>query len=265
MLLLDVGQGLALVVQTRRHTLLYDAGPAMPRGLDLGESVVVPALRALGVSRVDTLVLSHGDNDHAGGAAAVMAAFPPDRVLAPEGWAHPGMATCEAGQGWTWDGVRFDFLHPPRHFPYQRNQSSCVLRVDAGGRRALLPGDIGRHVEARLAQRPGQVAAEVLLVPHHGSDTSSTLDFLAAVRPRIGLLAVGQDNRFGLPKIRVLQRHDRYGVSLHDTAGRGAIRLRLGLEGPGPVHGLRQDRRRYWRDAGPGGTGYAIGRSEPDR
>jgi competence protein ComEC len=265
LLLLDVGQGLALVVQTRGHTLLYDAGPAMPRGLDLGESVVVPALRARGVRHLDLLVLSHGDNDHAGGAAAVMAAFPPDRVLAPEGWARPGMSHCEAGQGWTWDGVDFELLHPPPHFPYQRNESSCVLRIDAGGTRALLPGDIGRHVEGRLARNPGQVAAEVLLVPHHGSDTSSSLDFLAAVRPSIGLLAVGHGNRFGLPKPRVLLRHDRYGVALHDSARRGAIRLRLGAQGPGPVHGLRQERPRYWRDAGPDGTGYAIGRSEPDR
>ncbi len=265
LLLLDVGQGLALVVQTRRHTLLYDAGPAMPRGLDLGEAVVVPALRARGVRRLDTLLLSHGDNDHAGGAAAVMTAFPPGRVLAPEGWARAGMATCEAGTGWTWDGVRFELLHPPRHFPYQRNQSSCVLRIETGGRRALLPGDIGRHVEARLARRPDQIAADVLLVPHHGSDTSSSLDFLAAVRPVVGLLAVGQDNRFGLPKPRVLARHARYGVVLHDSAGRGAIRLRLGPDGPGRVHGLRQERRRYWRDAGPDATGYASGRSEPDR
>lgn len=263
--LLDVGQGLALVVRTHRHTLLYDAGPAMPRGLDLGETVVVPALRALGLRRLDALVLSHGDNDHAGGAASVMAVFPPARVLAPEGWARPGMTPCTTGQGWTWDGVRFEILHPTPHFPYQRNESSCVLRIDAGGGRALLPGDIGRHVEARLARQPQQVAAEVLLVPHHGSDGSSSLDFLAAVRPRVGLLAVGRDNRFGLPKARALARLQRYGVVLHDSAGRGAIHLRLGPDGPGPVHGMRQDRRRYWRDAGPDGTGYAIGRSEPDR
>lgn len=266
LLLLDVGQGLALVVRTRNHVLLYDAGPAMPRGLDLGESVVVPALRARGLRRVHTLVLSHGDNDHAGGAAAVMAAFPPERVFAPEGWARTGMATCEAGQGWTWDGVSFRFLHPPRYFPYQRNESSCVLRIEAAGASVLLPGDIGRHVEARLAALPArQAAADVLLVPHHGSDTSSSLDLIAAVRPRLALLPVGHDNRFRLPKPVVLGRYARYGVVVHDTATSGAIGLRLGADGPGPVARLRQDRRRYWRDAGPDGTGYAIGRTEPDR
>lgn len=264
--LLDVGQGLSLLVRTREHTLLYDAGPAMARGLDLGETVVVPALRAIGVRRLDRLVLSHGDNDHAGGAGAVLAAFPQAHVSAPAGWATPEMTECEDGQHWEWDGVSFTVLHPPRYFPYQRNESSCVLRIEAAGASALLPGDIGRHVEARLTRQPRErIAADVLLVPHHGSDTSSSLDFLAAVRPRVGLAATGHDNRFRLPKPVVLRRYERYRVELHDTAGSGAIHLRLGQGGVGPVGRLRLDRRRYWRDAGPDGTGYAIGSSEPDR
>ncbi len=152
--LLDVGQGLSLLVRTREHTLLYDAGPAMARGLDLGETVVVPALRAVGVGRLDRLMLSHGDNDHAGGAGAVRAAFPQAHVSAPPGWATPGMTECEDGQSWEWDGVSFTVLHPPRYFPYQRNESSCVLRIGTTGASALLPGDIGRHVEARLIRRP---------------------------------------------------------------------------------------------------------------
>ncbi|MFY2764781.1 DNA internalization-related competence protein ComEC/Rec2 [Arenimonas sp. MALMAid1274] len=266
LLMLDVGQGLSLLVQTRHHSLLYDAGPAIPRGLDLGEAVVVPALRARGLSRLDRLLLSHGDNDHAGGADAVAAAFAPDQVLAAPGWARPGMRACEAGQQWQWDGVHFTVLHPPRYFPYQRNDSSCVLRIDAGGGSVLLAGDIGRHVEARLARLPAsQVRADVLLVPHHGSDTSSSLGFLAAVRPSLGLLAVGHDNRFGLPKARVLDRYARYGVSLHDSAGSGAISVRLSAAGRPRVQGLRQAQPRYWRHAGEGGSGYAIAGPEPDR
>lgn len=266
LVLLDVGQGLSLLVRTRDHALLYDAGPAVPRGLDLGEAVVVPALRALGLSRLDRLVVSHGDNDHAGGVPAVMAAMSPRSVQAPPGWAHDGMDACEAGRSWHWDGVRFTFLHPPRHFPYLRNDSSCVLRIDADGASALVAGDIGRHVEARLAKLPPErIGADVLLVPHHGSDTSSSLDFIAAVRPAIGLVAVGHANRFGLPKDIVRDRHARYGVALHDTAGSGAIRLRLGPGGAGLRQRLRHDRPRYWRDAGPGGSGYAIGSPEPDR
>lgn len=264
--LLDVGQGLSLLVRTRDHTLLYDAGPAMPRGLDLGEAVVVPAMRALGVRHLDRLLLSHGDNDHAGGAGAVLSAFPAHHVAAPAGWARPGMLACEDGETWTWNGVRFRVLHPPPHFPYQRNESSCVLRIEAEGASALLPGDIGRHIETRLLRKPQeQIAADVLLVPHHGSDTSSSLDFLAGVRPSVALVAIGHDNRFRLPKPIVLGRYDRYGVALHDTATSGAIRLRLGRAGPGPVWRLRQERRRYWRDAGPDATGYASGSSEPDR
>ncbi len=264
--LLDVGQGLALVVRTRGHVLLYDAGPAPPHGMDLGEAVVVPALRALAVAHVDRLVLSHGDNDHAGGADAVIRAYAPPVVLAPEGWAGEGMRPCVAGHAWRWDGVDFEFLHPTPHFPYLRNDSSCVLSIRTGDRRALLTGDIGRHVEARLAKLPPErIRADLLLVPHHGSDSSSSLDFLAAVRPTLGLIAVGEGNRFGLPKPAVLARYDRYAVALHDSAGSGAITARLGPGGVALRERRRQDRPRYWRHAGPGAAGYAIGRQEPGR
>ena len=264
--LMDVGQGLALLVRTRQHNLLYDAGPAMPRGLDLGEAVVLPALRAYGVRRLDALVISHGDNDHAGGAGAILRGMPVATVIAPEGWARPGMTPCRTGQSWTWDGVTFSFLHPPPHFPYQGNQSSCVLRVQAQGASALLAGDIGRHVEARLVRAPHDpIRADVLLVPHHGSDTSSSLDFIAALRPSLGLVAVGHANRFGLPKAVVSSRYRRYRVPLLDTASAGAIHLRLGPRGVQVHQRLRQDRRRYWRDAGRGAAGYAIDGPEPDR
>jgi competence protein ComEC len=266
LLVLDVGQGLSVLVLTRSHALLYDAGPAVPRGLDLGEAVVLPALRARGVQRLDALVISHGDNDHAGGAEAVRRALAPARTLAAPGWASAGMEPCLAGTTWEWDGVRFSLLHPTAHFPYQRNDSSCVLRIDAQGASALLPGDISRHVEARLARLPPeQVRADVLLVPHHGSDTSSSLDFLAAVRPSLGLVSVGHDNRFRLPKPVVLGRYQRYGVVLHDTAHSGAISLRLGGSGAGTPRRMRQDQPRYWRHAGPDRSGYAIGGTEPDR
>ena len=260
LLLVDVGQGLSLAVLTQRHVLLYDAGPAPPRGLDFGEAAVLPALRAHGVRRIDTLVISHGDNDHAGGADAVRAGLPVGRTVAPAAWARPGMQPCLAGQGWHWQGVQFTWLHPTPYFPYLRNDSSCVLRIEAAGASALLPGDIGRHVEARLAKLPAaQVRSDVLVVPHHGSDTSSSLDFLAAVRPTLGLLPVGHDNRFGLPKQIVLDRYDRYATQLLDSATSGAVRLRLGHDGVRVLERLRQDRPRYWRHAPAGGTGYAIG------
>ena len=164
------------------------------------------------------------------------------------------------------DGVAFTVLHPPEHFPYQRNESSCVLRIDAAGASALLPGDIGRHIEARLAKLPpAAIRVDVLLVPHHGSESSSSLDFLAATRPRIGLLAVGRDNRFGLPDEIVLARYDRYRVPIHATADSGAIHVRLGAGGARVVERLRVDRPRYWRDPPPAGTGYAGAVSGTDR
>ncbi|PRH83267.1 DNA internalization-related competence protein ComEC/Rec2 [Arenimonas caeni] len=258
--LLDVGQGLSMLVLTENHALLFDAGPAPPRGMDFGEAAVLPALRALGVARLDGLVASHGDNDHAGGVPAVLAALPAGERWGPRGWAPPGWRACEAGQGWQWDGVRFTWLHPTPFFPYLRNDSSCVLRIEAGGASALLPGDIGRHVEARLAKLPAaQLRSELLVVPHHGSDTSSSLDFLAAVRPRLALLPVGHDNRFGLPRPIVLARYERYGAPVLDSAGSGAIRLRLGAGGVQVLERLRPDRPRYWRHAPVGVTGYAIG------
>ncbi|MDY0022748.1 ComEC/Rec2 family competence protein, partial [Arenimonas caeni] len=258
--LLDVGLGLSMRVLTETHALLFDAGPAPPRGMDFGEAAVLPALRALGVARLDGLVASHGDNDHAGGVPAVLAALPAGERWGPRGWAPPGWRACEAGQGWQWDGVRFTWLHPTPFFPYLRNDSSCVLRIEAGGASALLPGDIGRHVEARLAKLPAaQLRSELLVVPHHGSDTSSSLDFLAAVRPRLALLPVGHDNRFGLPRPIVLARYERYGAPVLDSAGSGAIRLRLGAGGVQVLERLRPDRPRYWRHAPVGVTGYAIG------
>jgi competence protein ComEC len=257
--LFDAGQGLALLVRTAGHDLLYDAGPA-GHGGDAGETALVPALHALGVRRLERLMLSHGDSDHAGGADAVRRALPVTTHLAPPGWARPPYVACLAGGDWTLDGVRFTWLHPPPFFPYQRNESSCVLRIDTAGASAILPGDIGRHVEARLAKlEPAAIRADVLLVPHHGSAGSSSLDFIAAVRPRLALIAVGADNRFGLPKAQVLARYERYSVTVHDSAGSGAIRLRLGTDGAQLRERLRDSRRRYWRDAASAPTGYASG------
>lgn len=265
--LLDVGQGLSVLVRTSSHALLYDAGAAPPNGLDFGEAAVVPALRSLGVSRLDTVLVSHGDNDHAGGVPAVLRNFPEATLIAPEGWAGIGrpMHSCRRGQRWEWDDVGFEILHPPPLLPYLRNDSSCVLRIEAAGRVALLPGDIGRHVETRLVKEQARrLAADVLIAPHHGSGSSSSGDFLDAVRPGIALFAVGADNRFGLPKADVLQRYRALGTVLHDSAGSGAIRLTLGAKGVTVRERYRFDHPRYWRPrmevrAGQGGSGSGSG------
>ncbi|RZA28121.1 MAG: DNA internalization-related competence protein ComEC/Rec2, partial [Lysobacteraceae bacterium] len=153
LLVMDVGQGLSVLVRTRRHALLYDAGPAVADGFDAGERVVVPGLRAMGVPRLDLAVISHGDNDHAGGFEAVQAVLPVDGSLAPKGSPVAVGSACIAGRTWRWDGVDFTFLHPTAHFPYLGNEASCVLRIESGHGAVLLTGDIGEVVERELVRR----------------------------------------------------------------------------------------------------------------
>jgi competence protein ComEC len=159
------------------------------------------------------------------------------------------MAACALGQHWRRDGVDFALLHPPPLFPYLRNDSSCVLRVAAGGTVALLPGDIGAQVEQRLVrERRADLRADLLVVPHHGSLTSSGPAFLAAVAPRWAIFATGADNRFGLPRAPVVQRYRAAGATVLGTAGNGAIRLELGPRGVRVLERRRQDRPRWWRE-----------------
>ncbi len=254
---LDVGQGTAVVARTENHALLYDAGPAFGASADSGSRVVLPYLRGEGVTRLDALVVSHDDNDHAGGAASVLDALPVGMLWAslPPGHALLDAPTwrlpCVAGRGWTWDGVSFEFLHPaggleagPR---VRANNRSCVLRITAGGGRVLLAGDIERAAERELLQRsPGSLAAEALLVPHHGSASSSTAEFVARVAPRWALFAVGYRNRFGHPREEVLARYRDAGSTLLRTDAQGALQLRFR---PGGVEVLaeRERARRYWQ------------------
>ncbi len=247
--LIDVGQGLSVLVRTRSHSLLFDAGPALQGRFDMGEAAVVPALHALGLSRLDMLVVSHGDNDHAGGAAAVARAFAPAQRFKPEGYPRIAGNDCQRGGDWQWDGVDFRWLHPPPHFPYLRNDSSCVLRISSALGSALLPGDIEAVVEQRLVrEQAAALAADVLVVPHHGSTTSSSPAFVAAVMPRIALLATGHGNRFGLPRAQVVQRYRDGGATMADTANAGLIRVRVDGSGVIVARRWRDDRRRLWHE-----------------
>jgi competence protein ComEC len=245
---IDVGQGLAIALLTERHALLFDAGAAFEGGLDLGEAAVVPVLQSLGVRRLDRLIVSHADNDHAGGAASVHSAYPEAMLLAPDGSGLAGQS-CTAGEAWEWDGVRFEFLHPPLHFPYLKNDSSCVLRVEAGATRLLITGDIGEVIERRLVrEQAAAIAADVLTVPHHGSRHSSSPDFVAAVAPRLALVSSGHRSRFGHPHPDVVQRYRQAGAQLEGSAEAGMIRLRLDHHGVGPVQRWRDRQRRFWHE-----------------
>ncbi len=243
---IDVGQGLSVLVRTSHHALLYDMGPAVRDGFDAGERAVVPALHALGVSRLDRAVVSHGDNDHAGGLDAVRAEFPLRQVAAPEGAGVPGTQPCRAGQAWSWDGVRFRFLHPDEHFPYLGNEASCVLRIEGAHGAALLTGDVGEVIERRLLRaQPSALKADVVLVAHHGSAGSSDPEFIAATGARQAVVSSGFGNRFGHPRPEVLARWRQAGAEVHDTAREGALGIRIQENGVA-VEARRRAHPRLW-------------------
>jgi competence protein ComEC len=247
---LDVGQGLAVIVRTRHHALVYDAGARYPSGFDLGEAVVVPALHALGIERLDLLMISHADNDHVGGARAVAEAFPRAVRYAGEPARMPvPMHGCVAGQTWQWDGVRLRVLSPRITTTAPRNDRSCVLAVEGNGGRLLLTGDISSRVEPAVAAALGPPRPTVLVVPHHGSRYSSDASFIAAVAPALALVSAGWHNRFGHPHPLVLHRYADAGVRLLNTAERGAIEVDVPPAGA-PVVGAtwRQRDPRYWRE-----------------
>lgn len=252
---LDAGQGLAVLVRTANRALLYDAGPAFGTESDSGERIILPYLRAIGVSRLDALVVTHNDVDHSGGAASILQALEVDRFLSSLPAASPLLALapaerCAAGQGWEWDGVRFEMLHPAAGALERRtNNLSCVLKVTARGGAMLLTGDIEREAEAALLERDaGALRADVLLVPHHGSRTSSSAGFIAAVAPRAAVVPAGYRNRFGHPAADVVERYAAAGVALRRTDREGALAARLSAQGV-EIEGERERRRRYWHDA----------------
>jgi competence protein ComEC len=248
---LDVGQGLSVLLRTRDHTLVYDTGARYRSGFDLGEAVVLPAIHALGIGRVDMLMISHGDNDHAGGVEAVAAAFPQALRYAGEPARMPlPMRQCVAGQGWQWDGVRFEVLGPQNPNPRGKdNDNSCVLLVTGRGGRLLLTGDISTKVEGPIAAAVAPGAAPILLVPHHGSDTSSSAAFIAALHPPMALVSAGWRNHFGHPRPDVLARYAAAHVPVYNTAEQGAIALDFPADAPPRREpGWRQRQPRYWRE-----------------
>lgn len=253
----DVGQGMAVLVETAGHRLLYDTGPTYGTDANAGSRVLVPYLRARGIARLDGLVVSHGDADHAGGALAVLRDIRAGWTLSSLPLAHPvvvaapGHRHCIAGQRWEWDGVRFEMLHPTAasyaDASIKTNGRSCTLRIAAGGKAVLLAGDIEARQEAELVARAAPaLRADVLLVPHHGSGTSSTEVFLDAVRPALAVFQVGHRNRYRHPKREVVERYERRAVETLRTDVAGAIRIDLAT--PMQVESYRVSRPRYWHD-----------------
>lgn len=248
----DIGQGTAVLVRTHRHLLLYDAGPAYTPEADAAGRVLLPLLRGRGETRVDLLMLSHRDNDHVGGAATLIAALPVASMSSSLAADHPLRAAgvphrpCTAGQGWTWDGVRFEVLHPlaaDLDSGARSNALSCVLRVAGPGGSALLTGDIEAAQEAALLARDAdRLRAEILLVPHHGSRTSSTPAFIDAVRPRIAVVQAAYRSRFGHPAPDVEARYRGRGIAVVRSDACGAWTA----PAADPPRCERVIARRYW-------------------
>lgn len=253
----DVGQGTAVLVRTARHLLVYDAGPAWSPEADAGERLLLPLLRARGEARVDLLMLSHRDTDHVGGAASLLAGLPVAALSSSLAEGHPLRARglphtrCAAGQSWTWDGVHFHVLHPDWNEPTaaaleatKPNVASCVLRVQGEGGSVLLTGDIEAAQEAALLARGAALRSDVMLVPHHGSRTSSSAAFIDAVAPRTAVAQAAYRSRFGHPAPDVVRRYEERGVAFVRTDRCGAWTLAA----DGSSRCERQAARRYWHD-----------------
>lgn len=230
----DVGQGLATLIQTQHHTLIYDTGPSYPDGFDAGRDVLLPFLRMQQLGRVDTLIVSHADNDHIGGARSLLHTLPVSNILTsePRRLARFDAHRCHAGQHWSWDKVTFRILFPGKRPTWGRNNGSCVLSVTANGRHLLLVGDIEAPAEEWLLRhRRRELGTDVLVAPHHGSQTSSTPAFVRAVHPRRVIFASGFYNRYHFPAAEVVRRYKGIDAKTLNTAEAGAISVRVSSMG----------------------------------
>ena len=254
-LIFDVGQGLAVAVQTAQHTLLFDTGPDFSGEADSGNRILVPSLRALGITKLDGLILSHGDLDHVGGTASVRQAFEASWIKTSIPAEHellggaPAVLPCLDGDRWEWEGVTFEILHPAvanASGNIHNNDLSCVLRISIGTQHVLLVGDIERASETRLlATHRDQLPATLLVAPHHGSKSSSTPDFVAAVAPRHVVFTSGYRNRFHHPHPTVVARYAKSGAQLLRSDTDGAILVEMDSSGMS-LEPYRKTHRRYW-------------------
>jgi competence protein ComEC len=252
---LDVGQGMALLIETSAHRLLYDTGPAYSAESDSGSRIILPYLKAQGINGLDAMIVSHNDSDHSGGALSILRQMPvslvlsslnSDSAIVAESRQH---RRCQSGQTWRWDGVLFEILQPVAasydSTKWKPNARSCVLKVSTSNDAMLLPGDIEAVQEDELVNSiPDKLRANVLLAPHHGSGTSSTPAFLQAVRPELAIFQLGYLNRYHHPKTEVWNRYADFGIKRLRTDESGAITLQFGTSLQ--FSQFRQEHARYW-------------------
>lgn len=250
---IDVGQGLSVLVRTRHHALLYDAGARFPSGFDLGTAAVLPSLHGIGVQRLDTVVVSHAHNDHAGGMAAVLKQWPnAERYGGEAAGDELAVVPCRDGQRWNWDGVVIRVLRPVEQSAAgsDSNDRSCIVLVEGQGGRLLLGGDISSPIEAALVKRIDIDDARplVLSVAHHGSRRSSSAAFLRQLKPTLGVVSAAWLSRFGHPHPLVVQRFKDAGIPLLNTADHGALTVQVAADGALEVIRERERRATYWRE-----------------
>jgi competence protein ComEC len=253
----DVGQGLAVAVQTRNHALLYDTGPSFSGEADSGNRILLPAMRGMGIAQLDSLVLSHGDTDHIGGTESILRGLPVVNVISSLPDTHPLLRfaahneACTDGQTWEWDSVRFEILHPPKADmigPVEHNnERSCVLRISSGRHSILLVGDIEQESESRLLNlHRKELPATLLVVPHHGSKSSSSQTFVDAVHPRYAMFTTGYLNRFGHPKEEIVERYREAGSTLLRSDVEGAVSIAMDAQAF-KLESYRKSHTRYWQ------------------
>lgn len=250
MTLLDVGQGLSAVIETSEHVLVFDTGAKYSKHYDMGMAVVVPFLQSKDIDSIDTLLISHGDNDHKGGAESVIKQIQVEKILTsvPNSFNQFEPIRCQAGQSWIWDQVRFDILSPKATFMSKKNNNSCVLKVTSEQGSILLTGDIEKQAEHWLLENMAtQLPSDIMIAPHHGSNTSSSSIFLKQVQPEVILIPAGYRNRFSLPHKKVLQRYSEINARVLNTADEGALVVQM----KAPVYEINSSRlkqSKYWNN-----------------
>jgi len=251
---LDVGQGSAAVIRTQNHLLVFDTGARFSDKMNAGASAVVPYLRSLGEDELSKLIISHGDNDHIGGAQAVINAYPGAELIGQdiESLVSDNKLACHNQMRWQWDDVDFEFLSPAFEGAVtlqskKSNNRSCVLKVSSIYGSVLLTGDIEKRIETALVENYAEkLNADILLVPHHGSNTSSSRDFLQRVNPEYSIISVGYKNRYKLPSSKVIARYAALDLALLRTDKSGAITVKISDSEGISVTKYRNEFKRYW-------------------
>lgn len=251
--LLDVGQGLSAIIQTHSHTLIYDTGARFMNGTDMGAAIVLPYLRTQKITRIDAIIISHGDNDHIGGLQAIQQTLPINAIYTsvPDKISYPNVLECERGKQWQWDGIHFTFLYPDSESSLLGNDRSCVLRIDNGVHSILLTGDIEKAAEKNLfLHDPNALQTEIMVAPHHGSKSSGWEPFIHAVNPQSVFYAVGYRNRYHFPHPSVVKTYQSLGVKEWNSIECGTMRLDLDKNNNAllPMHCYRKQQHRYWFD-----------------